>query len=418
LQEGEVRRARGLALLIALLAIPLGCGRQTPLSPRLSNQESMGAMPRSAESLKRRTAGAQHIEGRIGPGSSYVIDVPENWNGELVVYAHGYVPTFLPVGSPVEGAELRQALLQEGYALIGSSFSENGYAEADGARRTHQLRGVFASRVGQPERTFIVGVSLGALIALELVEEHPRDYAGAFLISGVVGGTKLQIDYVTTIRVLFDKFYPGIVPGSPVEVPADVNPAAVVQAAYGAMVADPQGLGAMDLIDQARIPHAPGDFPHLLESVLRVLAFDLVAINDFVARTHGHSFFDNSDVVYASGALPPPLVDNVNATVARLSSTPDAQNFIRNNYQPNGQLEVPVLTLHTRFDPVVPELHEGAYHDIVAAAGRLDFLAQRRKEAYGHFGDPVVPEPLDQADVLNGFHDLVTWVDTGVKPAP
>jgi len=30
----------------------------------------------------------------------------------------------------------------------------------------------------------------------------------------------------------------------------------------------------------------------------------------------------------------------------------------------------------------------------------------------------VVPEPLDQADVLNGFHDLVTWVDTGVKPAP
>ena len=37
---------------------------------------------------------AQHFTGELGPGALYTVDKPANWNGGLVIWAHGYsVPT-------------------------------------------------------------------------------------------------------------------------------------------------------------------------------------------------------------------------------------------------------------------------------------------------------------------------------------
>ncbi len=52
-------------------------------------------------------AAQSHYEGAIGPGSSYEIDVPATWNGDLVIYAHGIVQASLPVVLPSQ---------QDGYA--------------------------------------------------------------------------------------------------------------------------------------------------------------------------------------------------------------------------------------------------------------------------------------------------------------
>ena len=55
-----------------------------------------------------------HYEGHTGPGSLYEIDVPQDWNGALVLYAHGIVPAdapvMLPSADPVNAA-LRDGLL-------------------------------------------------------------------------------------------------------------------------------------------------------------------------------------------------------------------------------------------------------------------------------------------------------------------
>jgi hypothetical protein len=32
-----------------------------------------------------------HITGTLPDGTTYVIDVPANWNGTLLLYSHGYV---------------------------------------------------------------------------------------------------------------------------------------------------------------------------------------------------------------------------------------------------------------------------------------------------------------------------------------
>jgi pimeloyl-ACP methyl ester carboxylesterase len=132
-----------------------------------------------------------HFEGDIGPGSSYEIDVPANWNGALVVYAHGIVPADLPVMPPSlqpEYNELRIALLSSGFALAASSYSGNGWVLADAVRRTHQLSGLFQSKVGEPRRTFLMGASLGALVAVKLAETQARQYDGALALCGPVGG--------------------------------------------------------------------------------------------------------------------------------------------------------------------------------------------------------------------------------------
>src|SRR5437667_12731456 len=68
------------------------------------------------------------LSGTLG-GANYLIEVPGSWNGTLLLYSHGY--SF--VGSSLNAVDAsdaltEQALLQQGYALAGSSYSQNGWA--------------------------------------------------------------------------------------------------------------------------------------------------------------------------------------------------------------------------------------------------------------------------------------------------
>jgi len=62
-----------------------------------------------------------------------LICIPPQWNGQLVVYAHGYVapqqPLALPVGElTIDGQFVPDKLLALGFAFATSSYSKNGYA--------------------------------------------------------------------------------------------------------------------------------------------------------------------------------------------------------------------------------------------------------------------------------------------------
>ena len=50
------------------------------------------------------------------------------------------------------------------------------------------------------------------------------------------------------------------------------------------------------------------------------------------------------------------------------------------NYQPTGDLRIPMLTVHKRFDRLVPYRHEAAYQQIVARKGHSKWLRQRTVE--------------------------------------
>jgi len=86
-------------------------------------------------------------------------------------------------------------LAPQGFAVAFTSFSENGFAVKDGAQRTYQLLGIFTSKFGPPAQVFVAGASLGGLITIKLVEEHPGTFVGALPVCAVAGGTKLHFDY-------------------------------------------------------------------------------------------------------------------------------------------------------------------------------------------------------------------------------
>lgn len=414
-----VPRSLSAALAIAALG---ACADSAPVAPDASPDVST-----QVTSVTTPASGpwARIVEGRTGPGSLYAIYTPRTWNGDAMVYVHG----FRDVDSPVDLRDqdglfqARDVLGTLGYAVAYSSFDANGFVVKDGAQRTHQLSGLLAAELkGKPGHTFVAGHSLGGGIALSLVEQFPKQYDGALLICGMVGGSLVETQYLGHVRALFDFFYPGALSGDAVTVP----PGTVVTLAQvvAAVQANPLGLFAIASASQTPLPFVPsGDVTDpssvatqtLVGSLFGALLFHARGAGNLVDLTHGHTPFDNHDTRYALGTpvLPAPavspLIAAANAGVARFTFDPSAENYLEHHFTPSGDLRIPVLTVHNTWDPAVPAFHEAALLEAVQAAGATDLLLQRFVPSYGHCNIP--------ADVfVQSFVDLATWVATGVKP--
>src|SRR3989454_887560 len=155
------------------------------------------------------------------------------------------------------GRQLRDTLLSAGYAVAYSSYAENGWAVKDGAARTHELRDLFSSRFGAPTHVYVMGRSLGGLITVFLAENFPGAYQGALALCGPLGGGRLETDYIGNVRVLFDYFFPGVIPGAVLHCPAMQYSAdsPVVKAIVAAILANPQGAVALASVDQIKLPY-------------------------------------------------------------------------------------------------------------------------------------------------------------------
>ena len=101
---------------------------------------------------------------------------------------------------------------------------------------------------------------------------------------------------------------------------------------------------------------------------------------------------------YTSTALPPALIDDINARVARYTRTPAAAEFLARFGEPEGLFRIPILSLHTTRDPVVPFFHEDLLGQV--AAGR--WLQQRNIDRYGHCNFTV-------GELMVNFDELVSW---------
>ena len=362
-------------------------------------------------SLAIPAAAQDVVDGVTGPGALYRLVRPANWNGTLLVYAHGYVSPDQPVAIPPDAQQVIALLAPQGVAVAVSSFSENGWAVKDGTQRTHQLLGIFTAKFGRPSRVYVAGASMGGLIAINMVETWPGDFTGLLPACAVTGGMRRQLDYMGNVRVLFDLFYPNVLPGSAVDVPAGIDVLSqIVLPSVAAMTANPTGAGAIASLVQTPVPFASG--PELVQSIATALA-GAAAYPSVLALTHGQPFFDNYSTQYA-GALPPATLQGINANVQRFSASPAGLSYIERYYTPTGHLPVPAITLSTPRDPVVPGFHQTAYGAAVAATGNADRLVQRSVpgtgSGYGHC--TFTPQELAAA-----FSDLVLWAEYGVKPA-
>lgn len=327
-------------------------------------------------------------DGVQSSGAQYRICLPTAvpWNGDLLVFAHGYVPADAPVAIPEEqlelpdGTYLPDLVTDLGYAFAMSSYRLNGLAIKEGLDDTAEVVQIFADLHGTPAHVFLAGVSEGGLIAALAAERRPDVFSGALATCGPVGDFRRQVNYFGDVRVLFDYFFPGVLPGSAVSVPQEVmdNWETVYRpAVQAALLGNP--LNTAQLLSTARVPFNPADPATGVDAILQALWYNVFATNDSVAKLGGQPF-DNATRRYRGS-----LNDSqLNATVARFTADPAALAEIAAFYQTSGLLAMPVVTLHTLGDPVVPYWHEPAYRWKVFASGASALHHNVPSPAFGH----------------------------------
>jgi pimeloyl-ACP methyl ester carboxylesterase len=361
---------------------------------------------------------AQQLWG-VHNGAGYQIEVPNNWNGKLVLWAHGYAGEGLEL--KVDKHPLRQFLIANGYAWAASSYSKNSYDPAQGAKDTHALTQFFTGRFGRPARTYITGASMGGHVTGAVAEQWPQSYDGAMPICGVMGDYTL-FDYFLDFNVAAqtlsgqNKLYPYGADYLSTTVPATKAALSL----HPTLAPFPFALNANGQNFKSLVQLRSGGVRPMFNqgwlywnAVAGDFLFGLGVGDGTLARQPGMAPH-NADTVYQFDTDPAQSgAETVfNGLVQRVSADPQARrrNGMANVTPTNGDLRIPMLTLHTLGDLFVPFVMQQEYARRVAAKGNSSRLVQRATRDVGHC-------TFTPTELVTTFVDLVKWVEAGVKPA-
>lgn len=368
-------------------------------------------------------SGATALWGVIG-GAGYRVEVPGNWNGELVVWAHGFRGTGLEL--TVDNHPLRPLLIQMGYAWAASSYARNDYDIWNGVHDTHTLVRHFASLVGIPTRVYLTGASMGGHVTAVSIEQHPNTYDAALPICGVLGDYEL-FDYFLDFNAAAQQLGTGssVFPVDPpvyvgVTVPAIKANLSAVPGGWPNLL-NTAGTNLKNLTELRTGGERPNfdqawffwnTFPNFATGAGNFL-FDLGLGGGELPRTPGVAV-ENVDTVYQFDTNPSLTADEqtLNAGIVRVEADPQARSPNGLSQVPvvAGDPQVPVLTLHNLGDLFVPVLNEVEYAKRVQANEKSALLVQRAIRGVLHC-------EFTAAEFSTAFLDLKTWVETGVKPA-
>jgi pimeloyl-ACP methyl ester carboxylesterase len=306
-------------------------------------------------------------DGIQASGSIYRICMPppEQYNGMLVIWAHGFQDAGTPVEIPegqlcVDDVCLPGLVNSLGFAFATNSYSKTGLAVLQGKADILDLVQIFAGQKGQPSRIYLVGASEGGLITALAVEQHPDVFSGGVAACGPIGSFPLQINYFGDARATFEYFFPGVIPGH--QFNPDPGLIAVWNEYYQRVVKpivfDPAHRYLLDQwVKVARLPFDANDYLGTVEqSVNDVLRYSVVNLNDATATLGGFPF-DNKQRWYTGS-------DNdflLNLSITRVAAAPAAIATMNTLYQTTGVLQRPLITLHTLLDQQVPYAHEPLY---------------------------------------------------------
>ena len=316
-------------------------------------------------------------DGLQDSGSIYRICMPppERFNGSLFVFAHGFQDAGTPVEIPDDqlefgGISLPGLINDLGFAFATNSYSKTGLAIRQGSADILDLVDIYEQTYGPPDKVFLTGASEGGIITALLVEQHPEVFAGGVAACGPIGNFRGQINYFADGRVLFEVFFPGLIPGDPLDPPEDLvdNWETFYETVVEPEVFAPANAATlMEYAAVAKLPFDPADpIESLKISVRDVLRYAVVNFADGV-ETLGGFPFGNRLRWYTGSA------DDValNGAVARASADPAALAEMRAHYSTTGRLEVPLITLHTTLDQQVPFWHESLYAVKTLLSGAL-----------------------------------------------
>lgn len=368
-------------------------------------------------------------------GAPYRIRVPENWNGTLLVFAHGYRDKADHPGEIdnrnadiAPNAALEAPLLAQGFALAGTAFKDNGWAIGDAILDAKNLAVFFRSAIGKPDRTIFWAVSVGTIPAFKSMEQFNGVFDGALCMCAVGAGATRIWDNGLALYLAYDVVF-GILPswGTVGEVRNDIDFETEVAAAK--LIPEISNIANFPKFEFIRLvagtpgrgitpPPPPQFFPGWVLTDM----FFLTEARSELQRRAGGPYVQNLDHSYSLSAaerayliglgVPGAVIDGWLAAMnARrdIQADTSARNYVRNNTDYNGKIRNPVLTMHTIVDPLVTVTNENAYAELNAEANREELLFQTYTSGIGHcaFNGP---------QILTAVAAIEAWVRTGVRP--
>ncbi|MHB8492170.1 MAG: alpha/beta hydrolase family protein [Solirubrobacteraceae bacterium] len=378
-----------------------------------------------------------------GLTSNYKIEVPSPWNGTLVLYSHGY-----SFGPPFGAAAPQAAedgpdkatrgwLLANGYAIAGSSYATTGWALQQAFQDQIAVLDTFKEKGYHATRTIAWGVSLGGMITAGLVQLFPNRFDGALPMCGVVaGGPGVWNQGLDSEFAFLTLQSPGAFKLAGFTSASDVgaNYASAVSAfnlaqttakgrariALSAALADVPGWFDPASPQPAATDYTAQEANQLAWDNSPDLFFGFFGRAELEARAGGN-FSWNTGVDYREQlsksvdraevqALYKTAGLDLNKELETLNDAPriaaadGPRAYVSQYITYSGDLDLPVLTMHTTGDGLVEVTDENAYASVVRSAGDENQLRQVYVHRAGHC-------TFTPAEMVTAFKTLVHRLD-------
>jgi len=136
----------------------------------------------------RAEAAPQVLAGEIA-GARYAIARPEQWNGQILLFAHGLRPDGGPLDADLElGNPTYARLLTDGWIVATTSYRRNGILVRDAIDDLDALRDLIERDFGPLTLVLLMGDSMGGAIVTLMAERSPGRFHGAVAV-----GAALQV---------------------------------------------------------------------------------------------------------------------------------------------------------------------------------------------------------------------------------
>ena len=302
--------------------------------------------------------------GRIN-GADYMICIPDNWNGGLVMYAHGYeaVGEDLP-GFEKEVTDFMKIFTERGFAYAAAGYKRQGLVIKDGIEDTEALRSYFERKYGKPDTSIVTGHSMGGMISIATIEKYPAEYDGALPLCGWLAPVhslmKYSLNMLATYDCLFGDNTGKIVTGEEMVEEKTIQRKLDQKSHLAALHAEHFGL-------------PPGQ---LAQSI----AFYQYVTKE-TAQWAGGLPAGNQETIYSGFGF---RDDSLNKSIKRYSADPEAEEYFIEYCTPTGEISDPVVAMHTTSDWILPAKSYKYYEQMTHIKGTDHLYKQIYVSEDGH----------------------------------
>lgn len=363
-------------------------------------------------------AQVNEIQGQTDSGAFYTIAIPNGWQAStgLVIWNHGYqgYTQTQPEPNPSLGP-LETILLQQGFAVAASSFSQTGWALFNSHVDNQELYQTFVELNGKPEKLYIQGGSMGGTVSIrDLEADLIPEVDGALLMCGATSGADNWYN-AYDLRVIYEAVCNQVSDGElptknwheqPQAITGEVTFLRSLSSCVGIF---PDQVSPV-LADFARSSAQTRRLDQILslsgvskEFLLLDLGYAVFEIPNLVndpQKLAGGKPFSNGGIDYGD--------EEINLKVRRDAALPSSRSQFLANYTPSGNIgSTKILSIHTSGDGLVKVENQTALARLLPASQFSSAVVVEDQPSHCGFSEN---------EVITSWNALTAWVDGANKP--